>query len=468
MKWNIILLMMTGLLFAKNLFSGIWTGIPLEKDADTIPADILHARREAVLKKIKGDHAFISSDDTSDFYYLTGIRHTQAAALIRAGHDRNMVLFLNNRTPHQLLWQGPALTQEDAVRLFQADTVVSFSHLEKFIKSNVREKSRISVCSKENHWSEWMKQQNYKIDTDLKNIVHEMRVLKDDWEKDQIQKAVDVTVLAHQRVLNTLKKSRYEYHVRAEIEYVYHQHHCEAAFPSITGSGNNACYLHYEDYGAPLVEDNLILVDIGAKYNGYCGDVTRTYPVSGRFTDRQKELYLIVYRALKAGLQKMSPSHHFFDGHMAATSEIVRGLYQLGLITDTTSTWQKLFYIHYRNSHYLGADVHDVGYYGKVSNINDLVNSKHRGRKLQPGMILTMEPGIYLMKERIEQLNELFPHVPRKELESFYTNVSPVYARYAGIGIRLEEDVYITTTGHEVMSSGAPLSIEDIEKAINP
>jgi Xaa-Pro aminopeptidase len=345
---------------------------------------------------------------------------------------------------------------------------VAFSQLEDYIRATVKEKSRISVINWKNPWAEWMEKKNYKVETDLKNIVHEMRVIKDDLEKEHIQKAVDVTVKAHQRILNTLKNARYEYHVRAEIEYVYHSHHCEPAFPSITGAGDNACYLHYEDHSAPLKEGDLILVDIGAKYKGYCGDVTRTYPVSGRFTDRQKELYNIIYGALKTGLTKMSPSHHFFDAHNAATAEIVRGLYGLGLITDTTSVWQKMFYIHYRNSHYLGADVHDVGYYGQTDSAKDLVTLKHRGRKLEEGMVLTLEPGIYLMRERIEQLKELFPFVSRSELEAFYQAVAPVYKLYAGIGIRLEEDVLINKNGHVVLSAEAPLSIEDIEKALNP
>lgn len=441
----------------------------IQDDIATYDPVIFKERRATLLKKIKGQNAIITSDNASDFYYITGFHHTDAIALLSKNGPKKFVLFFDENTPYELLWNGPKLSHHEAMQKYMADTVVHLSYLKDYLKKNIESKEAFSISrDKSSYLSELLIDEKYKIEKDLKNIVDEMRVIKDTWEIDQLQKAISVTAQAHKRILETLRPGQHEYDVRAEIEYVYHKNNGSNAFPSITGSGNNACYLHYEKYDAPLKEGDLILVDIGAKHNGYCGDITRTYPINGRFSNRQKELYTIVFNALKAGTEKMTPQNYFFDGHNAATQQIVRGLYQLGLITDTTSIWQKLFYIHYRSSHYLGIDVHDVGYYGQTKSSQDLVNKTHKGRKLEPGMVLTIEPGIYLLDNRIEQLRQLFPYVPPKELDSFYEAVKPVYDLYTGIGIRLEDDILITEKGHKVLSAEAPVSLEDIEKAYNP
>ncbi len=433
-------------------------------DISTYEASIFEERRETLLKKIKGQNAIITSDNASDFYYITGFHHSDAIALLSKKGPKKFVLFFDENTPYELLWNGPKLTHHEAMQQYMADTVADLSHLKNYLKKNIKSKEAFSISRDiSSYLSEILIDEKYKIEKDLKNIVDEMRVTKDTWEIKQMERAIQVTVNAHLRILETLKPKDHEFDVRAEIEYTYHKNNCTWAFPSITGSGSNACYLHYEKYDAPLKEGDLILVDIGAKHNGYCGDITRTYPIGGTFTPLQRDIYTLVYGALKAGTKKMTPQNHFFDGHHAATSVLIRGLYNLGLITDTTSVWQKLFYIHYRSSHYLGIDVHDVGHYGESRNYSDLVNPKHRGRKLEPGMVLTIEPGLYFLENRIELLNELFPYVSKNELDAFYNQVKPIYQKYAGIGIRLEDDILITNDGHINLSAEAPVKMEDVE-----
>jgi len=436
----------------------------IHDDISTYDTAIFKERRETILKKIKGQHAIITSENTSDFYYITGFHHNDALILLSKTGPKKFVLFFDENTPEELLWNGPKLKHYDAIQTFKADTAIVKTDFKMYLKDNVATKEPISLIQpKSFSLSELLKEENYKIKTDLKNIIHEMRVIKDTWEVQQMERAIQVTVNAHKRILETLKPNQHEYDVRAEIEYTYHKNNCTWAFPSITGSGSNACYLHYEAHDAPLKDGDLILVDIGAKYNGYCGDITRTYPINGTFTPQQREIYSLVYDALIAGTEKMTPQNHFFDGHHAATAIITRGLHKLGLITDINSVWQQLFYIHYRNSHYLGIDVHDVGHYGETRNYGDLVNPKARGRKLEPGMVLTIEPGLYFLENRIDLLHELFPHISKKELDAFYTQVKPIYKKYAGIGIRLEDDILITEDGHKNLSVGAPVSLEDIE-----
>lgn len=449
-----------------------WTQIPnilpqkfiIPNTTSTYDAEVFKQRRENILKKIKGQHAIITAENAADFYYVTGIHHSDAIALLSKNQPYQFVLFIDENTAYELLWNGPKLSYTTAKVTYKVDTVIMLSAFYDYIKKNIGSKASFSLLNdKDSPMAENLSSENFKIYKDLGNIIHEMRVIKDTWEIQQMKQAIEVTAKAHQRILETLKPKDHEFDVRAEIEYTYHKNNCTWAFPSITGSGSNACYLHYEKYDDPLKEGDLILVDIGAKYNGYCGDITRTYPINGTFTPPQREIYTIVYDALKAGTKKMTPQNYFFDGHHAGTSVITRGLYQLGLMTDTTSVWQKLFYIHYRNSHYLGIDVHDVGHYGESRNYSDLVNPKHRGRKLEPGMVLTIEPGLYFLENRIELLNELFPYVSKNELDVFYKQVKPIYQKYAGIGIRLEDDILITTDGHINLSMEAPVKMEDVE-----
>jgi len=226
-----------------------------------------------------------------------------------------------------------------------------------------------------------------------------------------------------------------EFQLEAEILHEFIVHGCrEPAYPSIVGGGNNACTLHYTANNAELQDGDLVLIDAGAEYRGYAGDITRTFPVNGRFSPAQQTLYELVLKAQLAAIDKVRPGNHWNDPHMAAVRVLTRGLIKLGILKGEYRTLMKnaayrRFYMH-RTGHWLGMDVHDVGDY-KIDGI---------WRQLEPGMVLTVEPGLYI------------PAGSRG-----------VAKKWWGIGIRIEDDVLVTRNGCDILSKAAPKTVADIE-----
>jgi len=208
-------------------------------------------------------------------------------------------------------------------------------------------------------------------------------------------------------------------------------------------------------------------MDIGAEYGYYTADITRTIPVNGRFTEEQRTIYQLVLDAQLAAIEQMKPGKMYMDGHMAAKEIIVEGLTELGLITDPTSSWQIKFYILYPSSHYLGLDVHDVGEMGGsfTSFMQQTPEESMESRMLEPGMVLTIEPGLYFREKGMEQLHEIFKdEADSMEIDQFIKEAGPVYEQYMNIGVRIEDDILITTAGNINLSRYAPKEIEDIEQ----
>jgi Xaa-Pro aminopeptidase len=424
------------------------------------------------MEMMKGDLAVISAATGNDFIYLTGYTgERQAIAVLDRSSEKPFKLFVLPREPMATLWDGERPGVEGAVGYFGADEAYPADKFDKVITTIIANKT-ISIHEEDRLLLERLKRVSLNSGmshhTDLAPLLHEMRVVKDEWEIAQLEKAVEVTSLAHMRALQTVAPGQKEYDVQAEIEYVFRKNGLSTGFTSIVGSGPNAAILHYTRNDRTLLEGDLLLMDVGAKSNGYVADVTRTIPVNGKFTEKQKELYSLVLEACQEAIKLMVPGQHILDGHHRATEVITRGLYDIGLITDTTSWWQKRFYIHYRNSHYIGLHVHDVGSYGKFDAADRdsyMLDPDIRGRELVAGMVLTIEPGLYLIADRLDHLHGLFGSLATKEeLNAFAEAVRPVYEKYAGIGIRIEDDVLITEEGNIVLSKNAPKTIAEIEK----
>ena len=238
-------------------------------------------------------------------------------------------------------------------------------------------------------------------------------------------------------------------------------------FPSIIGSGPNSTILHYEHNTRLMENGDLLLMDIGAEYGYYTADITRTIPVNGSFSREQRTIYQLVLDAQQAAIEQMKPGNMFMDGHMAAKDVVVDGLVKLGLMTDPDSPWQIKFYILYPSSHYLGLDVHDVGDmkgsfdYFMQHTPDDFVES----RVLEPGMVLTIEPGLYFREQGLDQLYEIFKdEADSTEIAGFVEQVALVYEKYINIGVRIEDDILITKEGNINLSRYAPKEIEDIEQ----
>ena len=450
-----------------------------EKSSELPPAylaEVFQARRERILEKMQGDVAIFSTSDPQNFYYGTGFDQAPAIAVLSPDSEHPFTLFIRHANPTMVLWDGPRYTKKEAKEIFGADEVYLLHEFDEIIPQLVRDAKSVSLLFGDEFIKETLEnrvppQSNFLIHTDLSTIFNEMRVIKDPWEQDLLTHSVDVTSRAHQRALKHIRPGKYEYEIKAEIEYVFQKNGCGTGFNSIVASGPNATFLHYPMYDRQLQDGDLILIDVGAKCNHYTADVTRTYPVNGKFSPEQRELYQLVLDAQLASIEMMKPGVGTLEPHHRATEIILEGLYELGLITDLDSWWQRRFYIHYAGLHYIGLHVHDVGHFADIVRSDRdqyVLNTEIKGRPMEPGMVLTNEPGIYLVEDRLDHLNELFGRdVDHAELQRFEWAVRPTYEKYSGIGIRIEDDVLITESGHKILSDSAPKSIEEIESIMS-
>ena len=444
------------------------------EDVPAYAAPVFENRRQRLMEAMEGEIALISASASEDFYYLTGMDEERGIAVLDPQGEHPFILFVLPSDPMATLWTGERYGMRGAMERFGADTAYPLESFDRMLPELLAGKETVSLLRGDKLLAQQledlqMEKAGPRLSYDLTPLVHEMRVIKDEWEIRQLEKAIDVTCFAQQRVLHTVLPGQKEYEVQAEIEYVFLKNGLRPGFETITGSGPNAATLHYYGNRRTMQEGDLLLMDIGAACNGYTADVTRTIPVSGTFTPEQKELYNLVLKAQEEAIKLMVPGQKILDCHHRAADVIVQGLYELGLITDTTSWWQRRFYIHYRNDHYIGLNVHDVGSYGEFDETdrNIYATPKYRGRDILPGMVLTMEPGIYLIADRLDHLRGLFGDMATgEELSAFAEQVRPVYEKYAGIGIRIEDDILVTGTGNRVLSDKAPKTVEEIEAAM--
>lgn len=273
-------------------------------------------------------------------------------------------------------------------------------------------------------------------------IFAEMRMRKSSYELALMQHAIDISIEGHQRAQAVASRSQWEYETEAELDYTYKRRNADNwGYPNIVGCGPSATTLHYQESSARVSPGDLLLIDAGAEYMHYTADVTRTFPVSGKFTKEQAEVYNIVLAAQEAAFKTVRPGIYLSDVHNAALEVVKDGLLKLGLITDKNSDQYRVWFMH-GTSHYLGMNVHDIN---------------ARGAKLDAGMVFTVEPGIYIRPDALEYL----PKTP--EYERFAAAVRPAFEKYKSIGVRIEDDVLVTPDGHKNMSAALARTIPDIE-----
>ncbi|MDT7690328.1 MAG: Xaa-Pro aminopeptidase [Acidobacteriota bacterium] len=276
-------------------------------------------------------------------------------------------------------------------------------------------------------------------------ILAEMRMRKSPYELQMMQHAIDISIEGHERAQAVASRAQWEYEVEAELDYTYKRRNADNwGYPNIVGCGPNATTLHYEESQGRVHAGDLLLMDAGAEYEHYSADVTRTFPVSGKFSPAQADIYNIVFAAQEAGFRAIHPGAQLPDVHNAALEVIKDGLLRLGLITDKNSEQYRVWFMH-GTSHYLGMNVHDVSV---------------RGAKLDTGMVFTVEPGIYVRPDALDYLPKT------TENEKFIAAVRPAFDKYKGIGVRIEDDVVVTPDGYRNLSGALPRTISDIEAFI--
>ncbi|MBV9958461.1 MAG: aminopeptidase P N-terminal domain-containing protein [Acidobacteria bacterium] len=305
-----------------------------------------------------------------------------------------------------------------------------------------RETESREFRQEQNFSSQWAKTSSGFSVRDAWPIFIELRLHKSPMELQFMQHAMDITAEALGRAMSVAGRSAWEYEIEAQVDYTFKLRNADNwGYPSIVGCGPNATTLHYEESQGRVRQGDLILMDVGAEYEHYSADITRTFPINGKFTPAQADIYNIVFAAQEAAARAMRPGATLTDVHNASLEVLKDGLLRLGLITDKSSNQYRIWYMH-GNSHFLGMNVHDVGM---------------RSTKLEVGMTFTNEPGIYIREDALDYL----PKTP--ENEKFIAAVRPAFEKYKNIGVRIEDDMLIAPDGVKWMTAAIPRTIQDIE-----
>jgi Xaa-Pro aminopeptidase len=439
------------------------------QDTDFYRAEYFAKRRQALMQKMDGGIAIVSTSTAfpnKNFYYLTGFDETEAACLLIPGEKEEFVLFVRPDNPSRTLWTGKRHGIEGAVRAFGADRAFPLDELQSALARYLRGKTKIYHSTKDKEYLDKIHKLNSVSQSDapqevidLTPEIHALRLVKDTEEVRLLSKAIDITCEALNEVMRAARPEMYEYELEAILEYIFHKKGSpRPGFPSIVGSGINTTILHYESNRRQTRDGELVLMDVGAEYGRYTADVTRTFPINGSFSPRQREVYEIVLAANKKAIAFIKPGVGLYEVNTQAVEVVKEGLLRLGLITDKDSSWQTRVWLMYNTNHWIGLDVHDVGGRGPRGRI---------GMRLQPGMVLTVEPGIYVGPHSLAVLEQrlLSSSADRKaEIQAFIQVVKPTVEKYMNIGIRIEDDVLVTSDGHEVLSRKAAKEIKEIER----
>lgn len=386
----------------------------------------------------------------SDFYYLTGFNEPEAVlALIPGRKQGQYILFCRDRDPAREIWDGYRAGPQGAVEQYGADDAFPIGDIDEILPGLIEGRERVYYCvGKEPDFDrqlmEWVNTIRARARAgaippaefvDLDHLVHEMRLFKSASELKVMARSGKIAARAHCRAMRVCRPGMYEYQLQAEIEHEFAMAGAEfPAYSSIVGGGANGCILHYIENRAELRDGDLVLIDAGCEYQGYASDITRTFPVNGKFSPEQKVLYNIVLEAQYAAIAAVQAGNHWNDPHDATVQVITEGLVDAGLLKGRVddlieSGAYRDFYMH-RAGHWLGLDVHDAGDY-KVD---------HQWRLLEPGMVMTVEPGLYVA-----------------------TDNTRVARKWRGIGIRIEDNVAITGKGTQILTADVPKTIDDIQ-----
>ena len=426
------------------------------------------ARRRRQLMRMADDDAIlilpasperVRSHDThypyrqdSDFWYLSGFPEPEAVLVLVPGRAHGEVLlFCRERDPEREAWDGPRAGPEGAVDHHGMDDAYPIADLDEILPGLLEGRSRVYY-----HFGRdtefdlkligWVNRVRSQVRhgaqpphefLELGHLLHELRLFKSAAELKLMRRAAAIACEAQLAAMRATRPGGHEYEVEAALQYAWRRHNAVAAYEPIVGAGANGCVLHYRANSAALADGDLLLCDAGAEYAGYASDITRTWPVNGRYSKEQRALYDVVLRAQHAALAQARPGRPWISGHEAAVEVLTEGLLSLGLLKGSLksalqSGAYRRFYMH-KTGHWIGLDVHDVGEYKVAGDY----------RELEPGMVFTIEPGLYIPP-----------------------GSKGVAAKWQGIGIRIEDDVAITKTGHEVLTDAVPKDADAVEAVL--
>ncbi|OCG25012.1 Xaa-Pro aminopeptidase [Gilliamella sp. wkB108] len=422
----------------------------------------LLARREKLLAQMKPNSValffaspeVVRSNDThypyrqnSDFWYFTFFAEPEAVLAIIKQEDNSCryVLFNRKKDPVAETWTGYRLGQQAALETIFVDEAYLFDEISTVLPDLLNGKTAIYHADQQYDYADQLVKQalttlrqgarlNLSAPTtliDWRPVVHEMRMFKSDFEMAILREACKISAQAHVRAMQKCKPLMYEYQLEAEILHEFARHGARwPSYNTIVGGGNNGCILHYENNSEPLNTGDLVLIDAGCEYQYYAGDITRTFPINGKFSQAQREIYDIVLASQYQAIKLFKPGTSIQEVNQKVVRTMVEGLVKLGIMQGDVETLiaDKAYSTYYMHGlgHWLGMDVHDVG--------------SGRDRLLEPGMVLTVEPGLYINQD------------------------SDVPDRYKGIGIRIEDNILITQSGNQVLTSDVPKDPDEIEK----
>jgi Xaa-Pro aminopeptidase len=403
----------------------------------------------AAPERLRNNDSHYPYRQDSDFQYLTGFGEPEAVlALIPGREHGESILFCRERDRDREAWDGARIGTEGAVADFAMDDAFPFQDIDDILPGMIEGRSRVYY-----HFGRdaefdvkvigWVNRVREQIGRGaraphefvaLGHILHDLRLYKTRAELRVMRRAAKIATEAHVRAMRATRPGLNEHEIEAELQHAFRKHGAVASYQPIVGGGANACVLHYRANNALLKDGDLLLIDAGAEVDCYASDVTRTFPVNGKFSPAQRALYDIVLAAQRAALKEVRPGRPFIAFHEAAVRAITAGLVKLGLLKGSVDKnikdlAYKRFYMH-KTGHWLGLDVHDVGDYR--------VDGEYR--ELEPGMVVTVEPGIYIAADD-----------------------KSVPAQYRGIGIRIEDDAVVTRQEPEIITAAVPNDPDEIE-----
>ena len=409
----------------------------------------------APVRHRNGDIEYAYRQD-SHFHYLTGFPEPDAVAVLVPGRPQaEYVLFVRERDPKREAWDGPLAGTEGAVEAFGADDAFPIADIDDILPGLMERRSQIfytmgthpdfdplvlawanAHCGSTRRGSGAGKGSGVGEFVALTHVLDDMRLYKSRAEQASLKGAARIAMSAHRRAMRFARPGRMEYEVMAEIQHEFRSHNAELSYSPIVAGGANACVMHYRRNDQVLRDGDLLLLDAGCEHDYYASDITRTFPVNGRFTPAQRAVYEVVLAAQLAAIDKVRPGNHWNEPHEAAVRAVTAGLVQLGLLKGRVPQLIRdgayLPFFNHRTGHWLGIDVHDVGDY-KVGG---------EWRVFEPGMALTVEPGVYIRPEY------------------------PVPKEFRGIGVRIEDDLVVSARGSEVLTAALDKSPDDIERLV--